>query len=146
MTAPEDIIRQTDAILQAHEHWRREPDAQAKLKALWGAAINDSGVFANEEEEVLFDKNGCKAVVSIAGANGLYAFGCSFSYPFGGFCRAPSITGELFFSRDTARTAAIQSLLKQLPTQPCSHEKSRRENLHRVRQSLESLLAQPSLF
>jgi len=142
----DELLAQTAAILDRHEHWWREPEAQAKLKSLWGDAINDCGVFINVEEEVLFDKDGYRAEVSIAEAKGLYAFGVGFTYPLGGYGHAPSISGELFTSRDAARTAAIHHLLHRLPKQLYGHKETHAGKIARYRQRLEGMLSQPSLF
>ena len=142
----DELLAQTDAIKEQHEHWWREPEAQEKLKRLWGDVINDCGVFINSEEETLFDKDGYKATVSIAEAKGLYAFGVHFSYPLGGHAHAPSISGELFTSRDAARTAAIHRLLHHLPKQLYGHEETHAGKIARYRQRLEGMLSQPSLF
>jgi hypothetical protein len=141
----DDLLAQTDAILE-QDHWWHEPDLQAKLKAIWGDAINDCGVFINGIEEVLYDKDSCKASVCIGTAHGLYAYGCNFSYPMEGFGHAPSITGELFTSHGEARTSAIESLLKRLPDKQYVHEEGNRVRLDRIRGTLQGLLIQPSLF
>jgi hypothetical protein len=143
---PDDILRQTAAIMNKYEDWWREDQARAELKALWGDAINDAGVFTHHEDESLYNRDGCKAEVSVGGAHGLYAFGCSFTYPTGGFGNAPSISGDLFPSRDAARTAGIEYLVKRMPKQLFAHEDTHRNRIDHARAALEGLLRQPSLF
>lgn len=139
------LIHETREIQDRHEYWWRDPEAQQQMKSLWDNAIADSGVFLNQEVEILFDNNGCKAEVYIGGARGVYAFGCSFSYPSGGFGHSASISGWLFTSRDAARRAGVERLLRRLPDL-FPHEEGLRGKIEKVRASLKSLLVQPSLF
>ncbi|WP_020471515.1 hypothetical protein [Zavarzinella formosa] len=145
MTA-HDLIEQSDNIRENHPHYWRDEQAQAELKALWGDAINAQGVFTGREEEILYDRDGYKAVVSIGTANGVYAFGSSFETPTQGFSDAPSIWDELFETHAEARTAAIGFLLKRLPEAKFPHEHTQREQLDRMRKAVANILRQPTLF
>jgi hypothetical protein len=146
MTAPTDLTRCTDDIRERYPHYWRDEQAQAELKALWGDAVNANGVFTNSPEETLYDRDGYRAAITIATANGAFAFGCSFQTPTQGYGGAPSIWEELFTSHAEARTAAIEYLLKRLPEQHYPHEENQRAQLDRMRQAVADLLRQPSLF
>jgi hypothetical protein len=143
MTNPADLIRRTDDIRERYGHYWRDEQAQAELKALWGDAINDCGVFTDCPEEVLYDRDRCKASISIGGANGLFAFGSTYWTPTEGYSAAPSVLGELFDSHDAARTAAIKHLLQRIPSTD-THEQ--RQQVGRMQQAVSELLRQPSLF
>ena len=145
-TDPADLIRRTDEILQKHEHYWRDEDARAELKALWGDAINNCGVFLDSPTESLYDRDGYRAAISIGTANGVFAFGCGFRTPTQGYGGAPSICGDLFGSHGAARTAAIEYLLTQLPDPLSPHEENQRVQLDRMREAVGNLLSQPSLF
>jgi hypothetical protein len=99
-------------------------------------------VFIDPEEEVLYDRDGVRAAVSIGGACGLYAFGCRFHSPVDGFGHAPSIAGELFSTRDAARAAAIRFLADGLPRDLGPH----RHKIDILRAVLEGAQRQPRLF
>jgi hypothetical protein len=141
-----EILQRTYDIMDASKDWFRDDQAMANLKALWSDAINENGVFINEEEEILFNRDGCKAEISIGGAHGLYAFGCSFITPTQGYGEAPSICDEFFETRDASRTAAIEHLIKHLPTKFFPNEEGQQPKVERMRAELEGLLRQPSLF
>jgi hypothetical protein len=123
---------------------RTEPRVRADRREK-GEGINANGIFVDAPTEVLYDKDGHRASISIGTANGLFAFGCSFKTPTQGYGAAPSIWGELFDSHAGARTAAIECLLKQFPTPLYQHE-NQREQLDRMQQAIADLLRQPSLF
>jgi hypothetical protein len=143
---PNDLIRRTDEIREHYERYWSDEQAKAELKAIWGDAINANGVLVDEQEEVIYNRDGYKAAISIGTANGLFAFGCGFQTPTQGYGGAPSIWDELFDSYAEARTAAIEYLLKRLPEPVYQHEESKQNQLDRMRQAIEDLLRQPSLF
>jgi len=146
MTASTEIINRTDEIRERYEHYWRDEQAQAELRAVWGDAINANGVFINDHEEVLYNRDGYKAEISIGTANGLFAFGCGFQTPTQGYGGSPSIWDELFNSHGEARTAAIEYLLKRLPEPMYPHEENQRPQLDRMRQAVGELLRQPSFL
>ncbi|WP_020472404.1 hypothetical protein [Zavarzinella formosa] len=142
----DSLIERTDAIREKYEHYWRDEQAQAELKAIWGDAINANGVFVNAPEEILYDRDGYKAWITIGTANGLHAFGCGFQTPIEGYGNAPSIWDELFETRSEARTAAIRFLLERLPEAKHPHEHAQREQVERMRKAVANELRQPSLF
>jgi hypothetical protein len=143
---PSVLIRRTDDIREKYPHYWRDETAQAELKALWGDAVNVNGVFVNDPDEVLYNRDGCKAAIRIGTANGVFAFGCEFQTPTQGYGGAPSIWGELFPSHEAARAAAIEHLLEKLPKTFFPHEENLRERIERMREGVADLLRQPSLF
>lgn len=146
MTTANDIITRTAEIRDKYEQWWRNPDAQQELKAIWGDTINDSGVFVNAEKEILFNRDGYKAEISIGSGCGLFTFGCGYQYPTGGCGSAPSIWDEMFESHGQARTAAIRYLVKKMPEKFYPHENHLQGKMDRMRQTLLGMLNQPSLF
>jgi hypothetical protein len=148
VTAPalDDLIRRTEDIREKYPHYWRDEQAQAELKALWVDAVNANGVFVNDPDEVLYDRDGCRAVIRIGTANGVYAFGCGFQTPTQGYGSSPSIWGELFASHAEARSAAIDYLLKRLPATFYPHEEHLRGKVERMREAIAAPLLQPSLF
>ena len=148
MTASDtaELVRRTDEIADKHPHYWRDEAAQAELRAIWGEGVNANGVFAHAPEEVLFDRDGYKAAITIGAARDLFAFGSSFQTPTQGYGGAPSVWEELYQSHAAARTAAIEFLLKRLPEPIYPHEEGQRGRLDRLRQAVSELLRQPSLF
>ena len=143
---PDEAIQKTNDIIERYEQYWRDEQAHAELKALWGDAINDCGVFVPHEEEILFHKDGCRASISIGSAHGCYAFGVHLDLPTEGFGHAPSIFGDLYESREAARTAAIEQIIDRLPKSGSSHEESSQHRIERLREALLGTLRQPSLF
>ncbi|QEL18762.1 hypothetical protein [Limnoglobus roseus] len=143
---PADLIRRTDEIREHFPHYWRDEQAQAELAAIWGEAINPQGVFVDHPNEVLYDRDGCKASISIGTAKGVFAFGCSYQTPTQGYGSAPSIWDDLFGSYSDARAAAIEFLLARLPTPEGQHEVSERVRIDRMRNAIAAPLRQPSLF
>jgi hypothetical protein len=143
---PDQRIEQTDAIREQYADWWRNEEAQQKLRQLWGDAINAYGVFVSAAEEVLYDRDGCTAEISIAAAGGMYGFGYRFMTPTQGSGSAPSIWGEFFPCYAQARIAAIDCLLKRLPKHFYLHEEGQRHRIEQMRNVLTGIVAQPSLF
>ena len=137
-----ELIAQTDAIRERYPHWWRDLQAQCELRALWGDAINDVGVLIHAEEETLYNQGNCRAVVRIATENGLFAYGCSYQSSVCGYGHAPDIWGEMFTTRDAARSAAIECLLSKLP----KGDHNGTNQCRTIRDAIESILAQPTLF
>ena len=79
------------------------------------ALVNGCGVFVEAELKSLYQKDGFRVEVSTGGANGVFAYGCNYWHGTVGYGKAPSVSGELFESRDAARTAGIDFLLERLP-------------------------------
>jgi hypothetical protein len=142
----EEAIEKTDDIIERYEFWWRDDEALAEMKALWGEAINKHGVFIDREEETLFNRDYCRACISIGHAHGTYAYGASMDHPTSRFGHAPSILGAFYPSREEARTAAIESLIIRIPKREHIHEEANRLKWERMDDALKRLLRQPSLF
>ena len=141
--SPADPIRRTPGVHERFECERTDGEGVARLKAVWGEAVNAHGVLAGSAVETVYDRDDCRVEIRIATARGRFAFGSSFRTPTEGYGSAPSLRGEWFATPADARAATIEFILGQLPRAVGPPEKDRVELMRRA---VADLLRQPSLF
>jgi hypothetical protein len=144
------IPEQIDAIIERHDdHWRG-PEALKEAIAVWGAEgqVNDHGVFAGYAREVVAKAGRAVAEVGIYKVrDGVYVHCSHFMSPTEGFGYAPNVWDSESHETETqARQAAIAELLERIRDDVPAREKTAHEDVRQIRQQLQRLIAQPTLF
>jgi len=108
---------------------------------------NDCGVFEAGCREIVATRGRAFAAVNIALCDdGLYRCGVEMHYAHGGFSFPIMFDATGYPTRDAARTAGIERLLRCWHTPFPSDPDSVRSELDDMRRQIEARLQQPSLF
>lgn len=108
---------------------------------------NENGVLETGYREVVASRGRAYAAINIAlREDGRYAYGLDMNYSHGGFSFPISDSGEAFATKEAARTAALNALLRHWHAPFPSEPQSVHDELRIMREQVESHLRQPSLF
>ena len=108
---------------------------------------NEHGVLETGCREVVASRCRAYAAIKIAlREDGRYSFGLDMSYSYGGFSFPVTESGESFATKQAARTAALNQLLRHCHTPFPSEPQSVHDELRDLRDQVESHIRQPSLF
>lgn len=108
---------------------------------------NEHDVLEPGCREVVASRGRAHAAINIAlREDGRYGYGLDMNYSHGGFRFPISVDGEAFDTKDAARSAALNALLRHWHTPFPSEPQSVQDELRSMREQVESHLRQPSLF
>jgi len=142
------IPAQIDAIMDRYIDYWRSDEALKEAITAWGAEghVNDCGVFANYEREIVAKQGRAVAEIGIYKLrDGVFVYCCGFTSATAGFGYAPSVWASTpHETANDARLAAITELLERIGK--VESEQSAREDVRHVRRQLQRLVEQPTLF
>jgi hypothetical protein len=108
---------------------------------------NANGVLEPGREEIVARRGRSTAAVCIALCDDrLYRHSVSLHYSYGGFCGPIMMDDPGHPTLDAARTAGLEELLRRWRTPFPSDPRSAHDELADLRNQIEALLLQPSLF
>jgi hypothetical protein len=146
MSIPDHI----DAIKDRYEDFWSNAEALKEAVAVWNAEghVNDCGVFAGYEREVVAKSNRAVAEVGVYKArDGVYVHCSHFMSATEGFGYAPSVwCSEPHETAEKARAAGIAELLGRIRDRGTGGEKAENEDRRQIRRQLQGLVKQPTLF
>ena len=150
MTALLPIHDQIDAIMERHPQYWRSDEALKEAIAVWGAEghVNDSGVFADYETEIVARCGRAVAEVGIYKLrDGVFVHCTHYMTATSGSGYAPCVWCST--PHDTAKEArltGIAELLERLRDAGHDSDKTGHEDMRQLRQQLQRQIEQPSLF
>jgi hypothetical protein len=111
-------------------------------------SANDWGVYQPEQTEELYRRGNAVATFKLCQCDddGLFRFSTSLNYSYGGYAGPICADDKGFESAALARDAAIAEVLAWLATDRYRDPQSARNELQAMRDALEEMMRQPSLF